>query len=64
MQIGARDAKAARGQGLVAVVLAHGGDGQLDFVVVNLAFEGAGGLIVGDIDDIVKSWPSSSGLLR
>ena len=55
MQIGARDAKAACGEGLVAVVFANGLDGQLDFVFVNLALKGAGGLVLADIDNIVKA---------
>ena len=53
MQIGARDLQAARGERLVAVVFAHGGDGQLDLVVAQLALEGAGGLVVVDADDAV-----------
>ena len=39
VQIRARDAEAARGQRLVAVVLAHSGDGELDLVVAELALE-------------------------
>ena len=46
MQIGSRDTKAARGEGLVAVVFADGGGGEFDFVVAEFAFKGTVGLIV------------------
>ena len=52
MQIGARDTKAARRKSLVAVVLADRRLGQLDLVVAKLPLEGAGGMEVGDIDDV------------
>jgi hypothetical protein len=52
MQIRAGDAQAAGGQRLVAVVLSNGGNGQLDLVVAQLALEGAGGIVVADVDDV------------
>ena len=64
MQIGARDGKAARGQRLVAVVFANGGDGQPDFVVAELALERAGRLVVGDVDDFVEGGGIFFRLLR
>src|SRR5208283_3108109 len=54
VQIGARDVQAARSQGLVAVVIADGGDGELDLIVAELALEGAGRQVVANIDDIVE----------
>ena len=53
MQIGPGDAQAACGQRLVAVVLTNGGYGQLDLVVAKLALEGAGGMVIADIDNVV-----------
>ncbi len=50
MQIGARDAKAAGGYRLVAVVFADRAHRQLDFVVAQLAFERTVGMIVGEVD--------------
>jgi len=55
MEIGARDAKPACRERLVSVILAHGRDGELDFVFVNLAFKGAGRLVFADVDDILKA---------
>ena len=54
MEICARDAEAASGQGFVSIVLADCIDGQLDFVVAELALKGAGRLVVGDVDDFVE----------
>ena len=54
MQVGAGDAEAARGQRLVAVIFADGGDGEFDLVFVDLALKGAGGLVVGNVDNVVK----------
>ena len=39
VKIGAGDGEAARSQGLVPVVLANGGDGEVDLVVAKLALE-------------------------
>src|SRR5208283_2512411 len=39
VQIGARDVQAARSQGLVAVVIADGCDGELDLIVAELSLE-------------------------
>ncbi len=54
MKVSPRDAKATGGEGLVAVVLADGGNGELDFVFVNLALKGAGRLVIADVDHIFK----------
>ena len=55
MKIGAGDGQAARGERLVSVVLANGGDGKPDFVVAELTLEGAGRLVVGNVDDLVET---------
>ena len=50
VEISARDAQAAGGQRLVAVVLADRAHRQLDLVIAQLALERAGGLVVADVD--------------
>ena len=57
MQISPGDAQAAGGQRLVAVVFADGGDRQFDLVVAKLAFKGAGGMVIGNIDNVVDRRP-------
>ena len=54
MEIGAGDVEAARGKRLVPLVITHGGDGKLDFVVTQLTLEGTGGMVVADIDNVLE----------
>src|ERR1017187_1004366 len=52
VQISTRNVKAACGQGLVSIILAYGGQGELDFVVGEMLFERILGQIVADVDNI------------
>ena len=54
VQISPGDAQAAGSQGLIAIVLANGVDGQFDFIVAKLPLKGAGRMVIANVDDVVE----------
>ncbi len=53
MKVCPGDLQAAGSEGFVAIALAHGGGCELNFVVAELPFKGACGVVVVDADDVL-----------